>query len=174
MPHICISELWAKFSDIWIKMQNFSFTKRHLKTSSAKWRPFCPGRGDLIQFSHKSFIQYMRLHIFIYPISPVMIVRICVLDVITIINRTYESLSLLRVQLWNNGLAMYLFNISPYCERVKSHMSRVSHQQMRSTGEITFIVGISPGNENIQIDLKTAGDNLFRENRYATISIKYR
>ena len=27
------------------KLQNFSFTKMHPKTSSAKWRPFCPGGG---------------------------------------------------------------------------------------------------------------------------------
>ena len=33
------------FSEILIKIQNFSFTKMHLKISSAKWRPFCPG-GD--------------------------------------------------------------------------------------------------------------------------------
>ena len=30
-----------------IKIQNFSFTKMHLKTSSEKWWPFCPG-GDLL------------------------------------------------------------------------------------------------------------------------------
>ena len=28
-------------------MQNFSFTKTHLKVSSAKWRPFCPGGDEL-------------------------------------------------------------------------------------------------------------------------------
>ena len=31
------------FGEIWIKIQNFSFKKMHLKTSSAKRRPFCPG-----------------------------------------------------------------------------------------------------------------------------------
>ena len=30
-----------------IKIQNFSFQKMHLKISSAKWQPFCPGRYEL-------------------------------------------------------------------------------------------------------------------------------
>ena len=34
-------------SEIWIKTQNFSFTKMHLKISSAKWWPFCPVEFDL-------------------------------------------------------------------------------------------------------------------------------
>ena len=34
--------------EILIKIQNVSFTKMHLKISSAKWRPFCPGRDKLI------------------------------------------------------------------------------------------------------------------------------
>ena len=38
----------TNFSEILIKIQNSSFTKRHLKISSAKWRPFCWGRDDLI------------------------------------------------------------------------------------------------------------------------------
>ena len=33
------------FSEIIIKIQSFSLTKMHLKLSSVKWRPFCPG-GD--------------------------------------------------------------------------------------------------------------------------------
>ena len=53
--HICITHhrgstppppgLGTNFSIILIKIQNFSFTKVHLKLSSAKWWPFCP-RGD--------------------------------------------------------------------------------------------------------------------------------
>ena len=33
--------LWIKVSEIFIKTQNFLFTKIHLKISSVKWRPFC-------------------------------------------------------------------------------------------------------------------------------------
>ena len=40
--------LETNFSEIRIKIQNFSFMKMHLKMSSAKWRPFCPGEGELI------------------------------------------------------------------------------------------------------------------------------
>ena len=30
------------------KIQNFAFTKMHLKMSSAKWWPFCPGGDELV------------------------------------------------------------------------------------------------------------------------------
>ena len=40
-----IRPLGTKFSDIRIKIQKFSVNKMHVKTSSVKWRPFCPGRG---------------------------------------------------------------------------------------------------------------------------------
>ena len=39
--------LRKKCSKILIKIQNFSFTKMHLKISSVKWWPFCPGGYDL-------------------------------------------------------------------------------------------------------------------------------
>ena len=42
---LTIGPLGITCSDILVKMQNFSFTKMHLKISSAKWRPFSP-RGD--------------------------------------------------------------------------------------------------------------------------------
>ena len=44
---LSIGPLVAKFSEILIKIQNFSFTKMHLKISSQKWRPFCPGAETL-------------------------------------------------------------------------------------------------------------------------------
>ena len=39
----------TNFSEILIKIQNFSFTKMHLKISSAKWRQFCPGGDEFIE-----------------------------------------------------------------------------------------------------------------------------
>ena len=44
---LSIGILGRNFSEILIKIQNFSFTKMHLKISSAKWRPFCPGVDEL-------------------------------------------------------------------------------------------------------------------------------
>ena len=38
----------TKFSEILIKSHTFSFTKKHLKMSAAKWRPFCFGLNALI------------------------------------------------------------------------------------------------------------------------------
>ena len=40
---LSIGPLGTNFNENLIKMQNFSFTKMHLKISSVKWRPFCPG-----------------------------------------------------------------------------------------------------------------------------------
>ena len=42
-----IGPLGTRFNEILIKIQNFSFTKMHLKISSAKRWPFCPGRYEL-------------------------------------------------------------------------------------------------------------------------------
>ena len=45
---LSIGPLGANFSEILIERRNFSFTKMHLKISSAKWRPCCPGGYGLI------------------------------------------------------------------------------------------------------------------------------
>ena len=42
-----IGSLGTNFSDIWIEIHNFLFTKMHLKMSSAKWRPICSGGDEL-------------------------------------------------------------------------------------------------------------------------------
>ena len=44
---LLIGPLGTSFSEILIGIQTFSFTKMHLKISSAKWRPFCPGLNVL-------------------------------------------------------------------------------------------------------------------------------
>ena len=41
-----VKPLETNFSEILIKIQHFSFTKMHLKISSAKWRPFCQGEDE--------------------------------------------------------------------------------------------------------------------------------
>ena len=44
MLDYCQLDPWEQTSvKFFIKIQKFSFIKMHLKTSSAKWRPFCPG-----------------------------------------------------------------------------------------------------------------------------------
>ena len=43
---LSIGPLGTNCSEILIKIQNISFTKMHLKITSAKWRPFCPGRDE--------------------------------------------------------------------------------------------------------------------------------
>ena len=51
-PMLCllsIGPLGTNFSEILLKIQNFSFMKMHLKILSAKWQPFCPG-GDKLTY----------------------------------------------------------------------------------------------------------------------------
>ena len=47
-------------SEIVIKIQNFSFTKMHLKISSEKWPPFCPG-GDELTSNMAKIAMYPRI-----------------------------------------------------------------------------------------------------------------
>ena len=44
---LSIEPLGTHFSEIWLKISNFSFINMHLKMLSVKWRPFCPG-GDVL------------------------------------------------------------------------------------------------------------------------------
>ena len=53
--------LGTNFSEILIEIQNFSFTKMNPKTSSAKWRPFCPG-GDELMRPHEVNHGYYKAH----------------------------------------------------------------------------------------------------------------
>ena len=45
---LSIGHLGTNCSEIRIEIQKFSFMKMHLNLSPAKWRPFCPGEGELI------------------------------------------------------------------------------------------------------------------------------
>ena len=45
---LLIKPLGTNFSEILSEIHTFSFKKMHLKTSSAKWRPFCLGLNVLI------------------------------------------------------------------------------------------------------------------------------
>ena len=49
---LLIRTLGTNFSEILIKILTFSFKKRRLKVSSAKWRPFCRGLNVLNTLSH--------------------------------------------------------------------------------------------------------------------------
>ena len=46
---LSIGPLGTNFSEILVKIQNFLFTKMHLKLSYVKWRPFSPGGIELSQ-----------------------------------------------------------------------------------------------------------------------------
>ena len=64
--------LWplrTNFSEILIEIYTFSFKKMHLKMSSAKWRPFCPG-GDETPPIDVSFIGVHSLACDLYTHQP--------------------------------------------------------------------------------------------------------
>ena len=68
MPHIThgllsIGPIGTNFSETLIKMQNFSFMKMHLKISSAKWRPFCPGGDEL-----RGYLSYWKPMVILKPL----------------------------------------------------------------------------------------------------------
>ena len=55
---LLIGPLGTKFNQIVIAIHTFSFTKMHLKLSSAKWRPFCLGLNMLT-------LVYTLLHLYL-------------------------------------------------------------------------------------------------------------
>ena len=64
---LLIGPLGTNFSEILIGIQTFSFKKMHLKISSAKWRPFCPGLNVLTllvldEENHRSLTPIPRTH----------------------------------------------------------------------------------------------------------------
>ena len=46
-----ITALGTNFPEIWTKVQKFPFMKMHLKMSSAKWQPICPGWEEVMLWS---------------------------------------------------------------------------------------------------------------------------
>ena len=53
---LLIEPLGANISEFLVAIHTFSFTKMHLKMSSAKWRPFCLGLNVLKENEHQSSI----------------------------------------------------------------------------------------------------------------------
>ena len=49
---LLIGPLGTHFHEILIKIHTFSFKKMHLKRSSGKWQPFCPGLNVLKRHSY--------------------------------------------------------------------------------------------------------------------------
>ena len=58
-----IGPLRTNFSEILIKIQNFSFRKIYIKIPSVKWRPFCPGEDELTIESYN--LKHVKMFTFI-------------------------------------------------------------------------------------------------------------
>ena len=56
---LLIEPLATNFSEIFIGIHTFSFTKMHLKLWSGKCRPFCPGINVLRQCTHNQNITWV-------------------------------------------------------------------------------------------------------------------
>ena len=59
---LLIRTLGTNFSEILGEIHSFSFSKTHLKMSSAKWRLFCPGLNVLTHWSLTFCRWHMRMH----------------------------------------------------------------------------------------------------------------
>ena len=61
---LSIGPLRINFSEIFIKIQNLSFTKIHLEISSAKWQPLCRvgNIGKRIHFSLRVYLDHIIVH----------------------------------------------------------------------------------------------------------------
>ena len=57
---LLIEALGTNFSEIWSKIHTFSITKMHLKKSSVKWHPFCPGLNVLVNQSGNQAMGYIK------------------------------------------------------------------------------------------------------------------
>ena len=57
---LSIRPLGTNFSEIVIKIQNFSFTKLHLKIPSAKWQSFCPWGDELTHWSWEKRLSFKK------------------------------------------------------------------------------------------------------------------
>ena len=55
---LSIGPLGTNFSEIWIKLQNFSFIRMHLKMLSAKWQPFFEGETQQNITKHEQHISW--------------------------------------------------------------------------------------------------------------------
>ena len=60
---LSIGPLGTNFNEIWVRVLSFSFKKMHLKTSSAKWRPFSPGWDELTHWGRVTHICVGKLTI---------------------------------------------------------------------------------------------------------------
>ena len=62
---LLIGPLGTNFSEIWTGIETFSFRKKHLKMSSAKWRPFCLGLNVLQCFTQlqQNFSDYLMMNL---------------------------------------------------------------------------------------------------------------
>ena len=77
-----IGPLGTNFSEIRIEIQHFSFMKIHVEMPSAKWRPFCPERAELM----KVWIWHTIYDVFPLPL------HYCVLKMDRVISRINISI----------------------------------------------------------------------------------
>ena len=57
---LLIRTLGTNFSEILGEIDSFSFSKMHLKMSSAKWRLFGLGPNELIQWCHMDILRWLK------------------------------------------------------------------------------------------------------------------
>ena len=66
---LLIGPLGTNFNEILIEIHTFSFTKIHLKMSSAKWRPFCLGLNVLKRFQTFVGCLFSQMYVWVHAIK---------------------------------------------------------------------------------------------------------
>ena len=85
---LSIGSIGTSFNEILIEIQTFSFTKMHLKMSSAKWRPFCLGLNVLTGCSWRHTIACFENFVGIYFTRCELICKLSYWPILRILSRS--------------------------------------------------------------------------------------
>ena len=88
--------LGTNMSEILTKIQNISFKKMHLKSSSVKWWPFCPGGDELRAYCHLDIESLSKPTLFHnwYEIT-----ELCAINMLSKPKRWYEITELCAINM---------------------------------------------------------------------------
>ena len=89
------------FNEILLEIQIFSFRKMHLKMSSAKWRPFCPGGDESKRDSNAKIISMTLTHWG-------QVTHVCISEIIIIASDNGLSRGLHQAIIWTNAVILLI------------------------------------------------------------------
>ena len=105
-----IGPLGTNFSEVFIKIQNFSFMKMHLNISSAKRRQFCPGGDELTHWGR--------------------VTHICVGEMTIIISDNGLSPGRCQAIIWTNAGILFIGHYGPHFSEILIEILTFSFTKM--------------------------------------------